>query len=185
MGYAIDPRQSWLPLAAAAERETDDRRRRLILEVRDHMEAEINGRLEPLMATLTAEPRYHFWGSGPQIVLEGREAVAAFYSGMFETGGQQFEVVVEKVLATSDHVVTEGRVKQVYRGGDLKAMGLTEIDGNEVLADSLWLSDAQLVTLWPADDAGKLIGEDIYFGQDPMTTLTPVARDDLPPYYQI
>lgn len=185
MSYAIDPHKSWLALADAAALETDDRARKLILCVRDHMEAEITGQLEPLMATLTDHPVYHFWGNREPMRLEGRDAVAAFYSGMFAAGGQQFEVVVEKVLATPDHVITEGRVKQVYKGATLAAMGITEVGGNAVREDGLWLSDAQLVTLWPADAQGKLIGEDIYFGVDPMKTLTPIAADRLPPYYKL
>lgn len=185
MSYAIDPHKSWLALADAAARETDDRCRALILCVRDHMEAEIRGELEPLMATLTDQPVYHFWGNREPMQLQGRDAVAAFYSGLFAAGGQQFEVVVEKVLATRDHVITEGRVKQVYKGATLIAMGVTEIGGKTVSKDSLWLSDAQLVTLWPADAQGRLIGEDIYFGVDPMKTLTPIAADRLPPYYKL
>ena len=185
MSYAIDPHNSWLALSDAAERESDDRVRQLILCVRDHMEAEIKGQLEPLMATLTAQPVYHFWGNREPMQLKGRDAVAAFYSGMFAAGGQQFEVVIEKVLATSDHVVTEGRVKQVYKGSTLAAMGITEVGGRAVSDRSLWLSNAQLVTLWPADAEGSLIGEDIYFGVDPMKTLIPISADQLPPYYKL
>ena len=185
MKYAIDPHNSWRALNVAASREKDDRRRRLILCVRDHMEAEINAQLEPLMATLTAEPVYHFWGNRAPMQLQGKAAVAAFYSGMFAAGGQQFEVVVEKVLATSDHVITEGRVKQVHKGATLSAMGITEVAGRPVPDGSLWLTDAQLLTLWPADAEGRLIGEDIYFGVDPMTTLVPIASDQLPPYYKL
>ncbi|MCP5180961.1 MAG: nuclear transport factor 2 family protein [Pseudomonadales bacterium] len=183
MGYAIDPHKSWLPLLAAADSEKDPRRAQLIREVAVHMETEITGQLEPLMATLTAEPVYHFWGNGQPMVLEGRETIRGFYANMMAAGGQQFEVVVERVIADTNHVVTEGRVKQVYRGTALRAMGVTEVGGTAVSDDSLWLSDAQLITVWPADAAGKLIGEDIYFGVEPMKTLKPITASDLPPYY--
>ncbi len=185
MKYAIDPHNSWLALEEAAQREQDDRCRALILTVRDHMEAEIKAQLEPLMETLTAEPIYHFWGNSGPMVLQGRKTVADFYSGMFAAGSQQFEVVLEKVLATADHVITEGRVKQVYKGTALVAMGISEVEGRSITDDSLWLTDARLLTLWPADAEGKLIGEDIYFGVDPMTTLAPITADQLPPYYQL
>ncbi len=185
MGYAIDPHRSWLALLDAAELEPDARCRQLVLEVAWHMEAEIKGQLEPLMATLTAEPVYHFWGGGAPSRLEGREAVAGFYSAMFSTGGQQFEVVIDRVIAARDHVVTEGQVKQVFKGATLIAMGVSNVEGVQVADESLWLTNAQLVTVWPADADGKLIGEDIYFGVDPMTTLAPISADDLPPYYQL
>ena len=185
MTYAIDPHNSWLALEQAAENESSERRRQLITEVRNHMEAEINGRLEPLMDTLTAEPIYHFWGRGEPMVLQGREAVEGFYAGMFQTGGEQFEVVVENVIASDQHVVTEGQVKQVYPGATLLAMGVETADGQPIDGDQLYLSNAQLVTVWPADPDGKLVGEDIYFGVDPMATLKPIEREALPPYYKL
>ena len=185
MPYAIEPHASWLPLQRAAAAETDPRCAALIREVARHMETEIKAQLDPLMATLTAEPVYHFWGAGPSMVLQGRDAVAGFYAGMFATGRQQFEVVVEKVIANADNVVTEGRVKQVHLGRDLKAQGVPRVGDVEVRDDDLWLADAQLITVWPADADGKLIGEDIYFGQNPMQTLRRIDRIDLPPYFKL
>lgn len=185
MSHAINPHHSWLPLEAAAARAANPRRKALITEVRDHMEHEIKGDLEALMGTLTEQPVYHFWGNGAPSVIEGREAVRAFYSGMFATGGQQFEVVVDKVIASDDHVVTEGQVKQVHRGRALLDMGMSEVNGAPVQAEDLWLGAAQLVTLWPADAAGKLIGEDIYFGASPLADLRKISPEDLPPYFQL
>ncbi len=185
MTYAIDPHQSWLPLEAAAAAEPDPRKAQLIAEVGRHMEAEITGQLEPLMATLTAEPVYHFWGPGDPMVLSGQDTIRGFYSDMIGRGGQQFEVVVDNIVASDSHVITEGQVKQVYKGAALLQMGITSVGDTEVSEDSLWLSNAQLITVWPADAEGKLIGEDIYFGENPMTTLKPIDRSDLPPYYEL
>ena len=183
--YKINPHDSWLPLEARAAQTDNPRHKKLLLEVRDHMEHEIKGELEPLMNTLTAEPVYHFWGGLQNMVLEGRDAVRGFYQGMIATGGQQFEVVVEKIVVDDDSVVTEGRVRQVYRGAALSALGMTEAAGAPLNEDALYLSDAQLITVWPADPDGKLIGEDIYFGEDAMSTLTVITEADLPPYYQL
>ena len=185
MTHAINPHQSWLALEAQAAAESNTRRKALITEVRNHMEHEIKGRLEPLMDTLTAHPIYHFWGNGAPSVIEGREAVRAFYAGMFQTGGQQFEVVVDKVVASDDHVITEGQVKQVYKGAALRAMEVTAVGDVEVRDGDLWLGGAQLVTLWPADPDGKLIGEDIYFGASPFANLRQIEPSDLPPYFAL
>ncbi len=185
MRYAIDPHRSWLPLEAQSAQEPNHRRRALVTAVRDHMEHEIKGELDPLMDTLTEHPIYHFWGTDQPMVIEGREAVRAFYAGMFETNGQQFEVVVDKIIANDDHIVTEGQVKQVYRGQALLAMDLSKVGEAAVKADDLWLGSAQLVTLWPADAAGKLIGEDIYFGANPFSALRKINSGDLPPYFKL
>ena len=82
-------------------------------------------------------------------------------------------------------VITEGKVKQVYSSSALQAMGVQEVNGQAVDSHELWLSNAQLITVWPADADAKLVGEDIYFGEDPMTTLEPIKRDELPDYYVI
>ncbi len=185
MTYAINPHQSWLTLEAQAEHESSARRKALIIEVRNHMEHEIKGRLDPLMDTLTAHPIYHFWGGGEPSVIEGHEAVRAFYAGMFQTGGEQFEVVVDKVVTSDDHVITEGQVKQVYKGEALLAMDVATVGDVEVRGADLWLGGAQLVTLWPADAGGKLIGEDIYFGTSPLANLRKIEPCDLPPYFKL
>ncbi len=61
MSFAINPHHSWLPLEERAAAEDNPRRKALVTAVRDHMEAEIKGQLDPLMDTLTSEPIYHFW----------------------------------------------------------------------------------------------------------------------------
>ena len=181
----INPHHSWLALEQAVAAEPDARKRLLLTRVRDHMEHEIKGELDALMATLTAEPIYHLWGNGEPIVIDGREAVHGFYENMIAGGGQQFEVVVERIVVDAGHVVTDGRVKQVYVAENLAAMGVPEVNGVPITEHELWLSDAQLVTLWPADPQGLLVGEDIYFGVNPMTTLVPIRREELPDYYQL
>ncbi len=184
--HTFDPHASWQPLRDRAAATSNPRHKKLLEEVANHMEAEINGRLEPLMATLTAEPVYHFWRVGPEnMVLEGYEAVAGFYSTMFASGGEQFHVVVERIIVDDNGVITEGRVRQVYRSADLKAMGINEVNGQAVEDHELWLSNAQLITVWPADPDAKLVGEDIYFGEDPMSTLQPIAAESLPAYYKL
>ena len=182
----INPWNSWLPLEAAWREQPAERRATLVKAVRDHMEHEIRGDLEPLMDTLTQEPVYHFWGSGPgNMVIEGREAVRAFYSNMMAAGGNQFEVVVENLIVGDDHVVTEGQVKQVRTGAEVRAMGLEAIDGEPLGDEELVLTSAQLVTIWPGDADGKLIGEDIYFGESPISAAKRIARAHLPDYYVV
>lgn len=178
----IDPYRSWLPLEARLDSETSERARALIREVRDHMEHEIKGELQPLMATLTTDPIYHFWGRG--MVLEGREAVQSFYSNMIASGANQFEVVLDNIVADDARVVTEGQVRQVYTGKEVKAMGMTELLGDAIADDDLFMTTVQLITVWPGATDGKLVGEDIYFGGDPFANVEKITAADLPDYYQ-
>jgi len=186
MSTDFDPHSSWLPLRERAATTENPRHRRLLEEVANHMEAEIQGQLEPLMATLTDQPVYHFWRVGPEnMMLSGYDAVSSFYQAMFANGGEQFQVVIERICVDDHAVITEGQVRQVYKASDLIAMGVTEINNRAIDDHQLWLSNAQLITVWPADPKAKLIGEDIYFGADPMTTLTPINEEDLPSYYRL
>ena len=82
---------------------------------------------------------------------------------MFATGGEQFEVVVERIIVDDVGVITEGQVKQVYTSESLRNMGLTSESIGGLEDHNLWLSNTQLVTVWPADPEAKLVGEDIYF----------------------
>jgi limonene-1,2-epoxide hydrolase len=181
----IEPFASWLALEARAKSESDARVRTLLTAVRDHMEHEIRGDLEPLMATLTDEPVYHFWNPAGSFKLEGRAAVRGFYANMISAGGNQFEVVVEKIVADRGNVVTEGQVKQVQTGAALLAAGRKEAGGAPVRPDELFLTRAQLVTVWPGDAAGRLVGEDIYFGEDALASAVRITRADLPPYHRL
>ena len=91
MPAKFDPHASWQPLRDRANATENPHHKQLLQAVADHMEAEIHGRFEPLMATLTAQPVYHFWRLGPQnMTLQGYDAVADFYRNMFTNGGQQF-----------------------------------------------------------------------------------------------
>ncbi len=181
---AIDPHKSWLALEARAAAETNELHRALITRVRDHMELEIRGDLDPLMDTLVAEPIYHFWNDNP-FVLEGRAAVRAFYENMIAAGGNQFQVVVDRILVEDGGVVTEGQVRQVYRGPQVIAMGTAEIDGAPVTEDDLILTSTQLLTVWPAGADAKLVGEDIYLAHSPFRNARRITRDALPDYYRL
>jgi hypothetical protein len=64
-------------------------------------------------------------------------------------------------------------------------MGVQNAGKSAVTNDGLYISETQLVTVWPADPDGKLIGEDIYFGEPPLQTLTSIDQSDLPTYYKL
>ena len=157
----IDPHKSWIPLREKADETENLSHKKLLNEVANHMEAEIKGQLDPLMNTLTAEPVYHFWRvSDVNMILNGYDEVSGFYSNMFENGGEQFEVVAKRIIVNDDGVITEGKVKQVYTKDNLKLMGLTSETFPNLDKSDLWLSNTQLITVWPSDPDLKLVGED-------------------------
>jgi hypothetical protein len=172
---AFEPERTWLAVEARLEGERDPAVRSLLVQVRDHMRSEIHGDFEALMATLVGEPRYHFWGTGEDGGPKGREAVAAFYRQMIATGGNRFHFEVERVFADRAGVVTEGRMLQPMAGAIVAASGVEQVEGEPVDANATYLAEWQLLTVWPAGEGGRLVGEDIYFGSPPMARLRRMA----------
>ena len=180
----IDPHQSWLALELRAAETENANHRALLTQVRDHMEYEIKGQIEPLMGTLISDPVYHFWNDNP-FILKGYDQIRGFYDGMISAGSTQFQVVLDRIFVDDGGVITEGQVKQVYRGAAASAMGLVELDGRPVDAEELILTNTQLITVWPAGENNKLVGEDIYFGENPLKNASRISEEDLPDYYQL
>lgn len=176
----IEPYRSWLALEERAASEPNELHRRLITEVRNHMEFEIRGELDSLMDTLIEHPVYHFYNATP-LVLDGYEAVRTFYENLFASGGNQFEMVLERIVVDDGAVVTAGRVKQVYTGKMATAMGFAEVGGKPVTHDDLILSTSQLITVWPAGRYGKLVGEDVYLVS---RAAERIQESDLPDYFR-
>lgn len=95
---------------------------------------------------------------------KGRKAVADFYQGMFDRNGQNFEFEVRKVIVDDNGVVTEGVLRTAMTGAAVLAAGVEDVEGEPVDADGTYVNEGQLLTVWPAGEGGKLVGEDIYFG---------------------
>ena len=167
----FDPERTWAAVEARLERESDPARKALLAQVRDHMRSEVRGDFDTLMATLVDEPLYHFWGTDEDGGPKGREAVETFYRGMLASGGNRFHFEVERIFVDEGGVVTEGRMRQPMPGVLVAASGVREVDGEPVDPDASYLSEWQILTVWPAGPDGRLVGEDIYFGSPPMARL--------------
>jgi hypothetical protein len=167
----FEPDQSWAPLEARISTETDPRRRQVLEQVRDHMRTEISGDLDGLMATLTDEPRYHFWGVPVEGGPKGREAVGEFYRQMISGGGHRFHFDIERIVVDDDTVVTEGKIHQKISAAALSASGIEEVEGESLDGGATYISQTHIVTVWPMAPDGRIIGEDIYFGSPTLENL--------------
>ena len=163
----FDPERSWSALEKRLAGESDPTCRQLREQVRDHVRAEIRGEIEPLMATLIAEPQYHFRSAGPEGGPKGGAAVRAFYEAMIAGGGNRFEFDIQRIFVDATGVVTEGKMRQAVAGSAIAALGVAEVDGRAVDPDATYLSETHILTVWPAGEGGRLVGEDIFFGSSP------------------
>jgi hypothetical protein len=167
----FDPERSWRSLDERIKTETDPRCRQLLQQVSDHMRTEIRGEFEALMSTLVDDPRYHLWGLGIDLGPKGRDAVATFYTDMIANGGNNFEFEIRRIVVDQDAVVTEGVMRVLMQGSAVIASGVMEVAGSPVAPDARYVSENQILTVWPAAEDGRLEGEDIYFGSPPVSSL--------------
>ena len=167
----FDPERSWQSLEERIKIEKDPRCRQLLEQVRDHLRTEIRGEFEGLMATLVDDPQYHLWGMGVEMGPKGREAVATFYTNMIATGGNHLEFEIRRIVVDHDAVVTEGVLRTLMPGAAVVASGISEVCGAPVDAQARYVSENQILTVWPAAEDGRIKGEDIYFGSPPLSSL--------------
>ena len=175
----IKPQDSWRLLEEKAQEVTNPRHKAMLTKIRDHMDFEINGQLEELLGTLTPHPYYHFWGNNV-MNINGMAGVRAFYTDLIASGANQFEVALEKIVVDDENVVTEGRVKQAFTAKEILAMGITEINGEALDKVALYVTSTQLITVWPVDENGQIIGEDVYLSSDPFADCEKITPADLP-----
>jgi hypothetical protein len=138
---------------------TENPRHRFLLEAYDrHRNLEMAGRykeiFEPDMTV--AQPVYHFDVLGMKLTLDGREAVEAVYREWTETDQCVFYAEDEKLAVGDNMIVSSSFLMQQAPGNVLAAAG---IDADE---DATYLSRAYTYMIWPYDDRGRLVGEDVW-----------------------
>lgn len=173
----IDPRRTWEPLETRLAATSNERHRAVLSVVIEHMKGEAAPDLERVMATLTAEPDYHFWMGGQDVGPKTIDGVRSYYTNFMATRTNVLEFEIHRLLVDDDCVVTEGHMKQLYPGAQATAILGIPVDD----PDADYLVVYRQLLLWPMDADAKIIGEDSYFGG--VLSVTPVAREDLPQQY--
>ncbi|MDH3644885.1 MAG: nuclear transport factor 2 family protein [Gammaproteobacteria bacterium] len=160
----VDSERGWKSLDKFISTQSNPTHKALLETVQEHMRTEVRGEHQGLMATLVDDPQYHMWGGPADTGPKGRQAVSDFYQAMFDANGQNFEFEVRKVIVDDNGVVTEGVLRTAVGGAGVLAAGVEEVEGEAVDPEGTYVNEGQLLTVWPAGEGGKLVGEDIYFG---------------------
>ena len=160
------------------ERTENPRHRYLLQAYLRHRYLESAGRYEEILdPALTVEhPVYRFsLIEQGRFTLEGRDQVAALYGHWTATDQCVFYVEDEQVAVGDHMIVGRGVSYQQTLGSELTARG---IDANP---EAMYLTKSQIMMLWPYDDRGRLLGEDVwefddaeraYLELDPADVLT-------------
>jgi hypothetical protein len=141
--------------------QTENPRHRYLLQAYGrHRLLEVAGRYKEIFTPqMTVEqPVYHFHALGVSQTLKGRESVEALYAEWSRTG-QCVMYVEDEQLAVSDNFVASviPAGYQQMPGAVLRALGF-DVDDET----ALYLYKAYEQMIWPYDDQGRLIGEDVW-----------------------
>ena len=170
----LDQSLIWESLERRLARTANPRHRAMLECVIKHGRAEAEGDFAAVLATLDANPAYHFWSEGRDVGPKGMTAVVEFYKVLLGTGCSYLESPKDRVVVDDDNVVTEMRVRQILPGRAARANGY-EIDDEE----AFYLISFRAVILWPFSQAGKLIGEDSYVSRN-MADIRKLSDGEVP-----
>lgn len=173
----FDQSRCWQDLEAHLARTEDPRHRQLLQAVIDHVKAEVRRDVDGLMATLVADPKYHFWARGKDVGPKGYDAVRAYYEAFVESGGAVFESRKDRIVVDDHTVAHEGPMRNLVPGSVARARGYTVPD-----EDGHYLVIFRNCVWWSFDEAGLALGEDTYTYMDP-DAWERVADEDLPQAY--
>ena len=104
------------------------------------------------------QPLYRFNIIGlPSFKLDGHEAITAMYHGWAETNQSIFYGEDETLAVGDNMVVSRGTLYQQQLGSALR-----DERGIDADADAMYLMKANIAMIWPYDDRGRMIGEDVW-----------------------
>ncbi|MBM0124211.1 hypothetical protein [Pimelobacter simplex] len=138
---------------------TTNPRHRWLLEAYDrHRNLEMAGRWKEIFAPeMTVEhPVYHFNVFGIQTVLDGAAAVQAVYEEWSGTAQCVFYTDDEQLAVGDNMIVSTATIYQQTPGAVLVAAGApVDPDAHYLVANVEHM-------IWPYDDEGRLVGEDVW-----------------------
>ncbi len=156
---------------------TENPRHRYLLEAYDrHRNLEHAGRFEEIFAPemMVEHPVYRFNMAGqPPMQLDGREQVEPLYRLWAETNQSIFYNESETV-AVSDWMVVSTMVGYQQTLGSALAAGGVEAD-----EDAMYLLRGRVAMIWPYDERGRLVGENVWEFDESQHELIKLAPDDV------
>jgi len=173
----FDPAVGWAALEERQARCESARHRQLLQVVIDHVKAEVDRDVDGLMATLVAEPAYHFWIGGRDLGPKGYDAVRTYYEDFVLGGGAVFESIKERIVVDDDTISHEGPVRNLVSGAIAKRRGYSVPD-----EDGHYLVTFRNVVWWSFDESGLALGEDAYTVMNP-DDWQRVPHEELPACY--
>jgi hypothetical protein len=134
------------------------RHRYLLAAYNRHRNLEMAGRYaEIFVPEMTVEhPIYRFSFIGqPPFKLDGRQEVEALYRAWTETDECVFYMEGETLAVSDNMIVSRAVLFQQQLGSSIADRGADD-------PNAMYLLKANIAMIWPYDDDGRLIGEDVW-----------------------
>lgn len=175
----IDQTLTYKPIEAKLAQTTNPKHRRMLENVLKHARGEVEEDLEAVMASLSANPTYRVRNGGPEMNPSGRKNVRRYYiEQIFGKGRHCLESNKERILVSDEAVITEGVLRSVMWGRDMKEMGMP-IDDPE----GYYLVRYHMLIVWPCDEDGYITGEESWSSL-PKDYIVKITEADLPENFE-
>jgi hypothetical protein len=173
------------------------RHRFMLMAYSRHRYLEVAGRYEEIFAAemMSPTPEYYFKAAGNDAALTGQDHVKGLYRFWAETNQSIFFVENEEVAVADHFIASVTTMHQQISGKIFKANKLMAHLPNAVsdkLLDKLlakkghkadekdmYLYTTVIEMVWPYDDRGRLIGEDVYEPHPERAEVTKLAPGDV------
>jgi hypothetical protein len=156
----------------------NERHRRNLETVREHMYRERLLDPEGVMGTLSPEANYKLWVDGVDLGAKGLPAIREWYVDTNIRRHRTFviEYDLERVVVDNDVVVTEGQMNVV-----VDAAYVSEVLDITCDPDDIMLHSFRQIVFWPVDADSRLLGEEFYTsGSGTPKALRKLAPDEVP-----
>jgi hypothetical protein len=162
------------------ETTTNPRHRFMLMAYDRHRNLEMAGRFEEIFAPemMAEKPVYHMHADRTNAKLEGQNAVKSLYRMWAETNQSIFYTENEQVAVADNYIASVTTVYQQVSGASLTANTVMShlpgflsaailkraLAAKEFKADekSMYIYKNVIQMIWPYDDRGRLVGEDVW-----------------------
>ncbi len=173
------------------------RHRFLLLTYYRHRYLELAGRYEEIFAPdmTVEEPLYHVHLASNKLKLAGQNAVKSLYRTWAETNQCIFYAENEQVAVADNYVASTAKLYQQVSGASLKfnkAMSylpgflsrplvakVLKMKGVTPDENSMYLYSNYIEMIWPYDDRGRMIGENVWEPEPEKAEIIKLDRSDV------
>jgi hypothetical protein len=192
-----DITQANIAIDKLLETTTNPRHRYILLSYSRHRYLEISGRYDEVLTDdmMVENPMYNLHALGFNQRIQGKDQVRKLYKFWAETNQCIFYGENEQVAIADNFVASSLTAYQQVWGGSLLAskglailpkglshdllMGMLEMKGLKAEPDCMYLYKNFEETIWPYDDRGRLMREDVWEPQPENAEIIKLEPDEV------